>query len=218
VGPYQTIIPSLTAEQFLDEFRKRLKVAASFFELVETDLPDHPVPDNSPAWTNALLNLILKWGHDLDFGTYPRELIYDTRSGRNRLAGSGYLSFDACWYTREPTPWWKLSNGENHGCVLCVESEWASGLSTAPSILEEMMNDFAKLSEVKADLKVFIGVYVRRGTVDGRPMRDEFLEVTESYARSARWTYPGEQYLIMLWPVDARWDDRNDFMARVIRL
>lgn len=213
-------IPLLTAEEFLEEFRHRLRAAISLPDAVKTDELNPSIPDDRAAtWTNALLNLILNWGHEKDFSTFPNEIIYNPNSGKNRRKGAEYL-VDACWYTRmdEKVQWWKLSEGElqNHGAVLCVESEWGASPSSS-SIFNDMMDDFSKLTIVTADLKAFIGTYVRQGTINGRPMCDEFLRVAESYATSHRWAYAGEQYLIMLWPYDASWQARNDFVPAIMR-
>jgi len=212
--------PLLTAEDFLDEFRSRLGKARSLSKAVRTHPPRQQVPDTPRLWTNALLNLVLRWGRQAGFTVYPKGRIYDIKRKQNLYVGSEYL-FDAAWYVTEDEriQYWKVAQWSprpKNGFILCVESEWAG--RTSKEQFDEMMDDFAKLTEAKADLKIFIGAYKPRGKVGGKPMLDEFLRVAELYAMTHRWVYPGEQYLIMLWKNEAEWKkDRNDFHAKIIR-
>lgn len=198
---------TISAEEFFDEFRRRLAAATSLSALVTSDSPHHAVPDRAPAWTNALLNLILDWGRERGFGTYPKGRVFKIDTRRNRLKGE-YL-VDACWYfpNDETTPWREAPDryrSQKHGFVLCAESEWGS--------FDDMMDDFAKLTELKSPLKVFIGA------VTNKSMQDQFLRVTEWCVTNHLWISTVEQYLIMLWRADASWPERKEFECKIIRV
>jgi len=167
------------------------------------------MPAGSAEWTNALLNCLLRMGTQRGFNVYPRRLYFARES---RASNSNYdwpvsapddqgeYMLDACW-TRYPqlVDWVQaLQRGErgNEGRIaLACECEWASDVVA-------VLDDFAKLTELRAPLKILVFSFRR-----DQPTCD-FASIVDLCRRAAEPIEAAENYLLWGWPFEATWPDR----------
>ena len=100
--------------------------------------------------------------------------------------GEGEYLVDVCW--------WKQQNGK-YWIELALESEW---IDTE----DEIDGDFFKLIDLKAIRKIWVCSYGPRIYL----RRKKYLIDS---VRSARFTFPGEKYLILNLPESMRQSEKN---------
>lgn len=175
----------------------------------------------SAEWTNALQNILLEMGNESGFHVYPRRR-YFARSSRGtnctfdrpeaRKDDRGEWLVDACW-TRYPDSkdWVRaLRSGsapKEGGLALACESEWASGrfgIQDGETHVSLVLDDFAKLVDLRASLKILIFAF--------QPdLADDiagFGDIVALCRRIAEPVNQGEEYLLMGWPSSATWAER----------
>jgi len=213
-------LPTMT--EFRTEFLSRLGSSAlddlSRVVRRRSDHADEPVADENGAWTNVLINLVLGLGAGRGFIVYPRRLYF----GRGRGKGFGFNSkhdrrraaddrgehlVDGCWTTYRSTDdgWLSLlerGSPASPRIVLACECKWTStvrGPVSPTCRLASILTDFAKLTDITAARKVMMFAF------------DEqlpFEEVATHCARQADPLGPNEDYLLLAWPLTARWSAR----------
>lgn len=182
----------------------------------------------SAEWTNVLLNIVLRLGADYGFEVYPRRKYFARgRTGKNCdfdrppcVDDRGEWLFDASW-TRYPDtlPWVEQLRANREASprslVLACESEWASGrfgLQEPAAHVAAVLDDFAKLVDVRAPLKVmFFGFQPQ--TRDGLAGFDDVVALCRQIAEPIEC---GEAYILFGWPYSATWDARMTTLATAL--
>jgi hypothetical protein len=173
-----------------------------------------------------LLNIMLRIGAECGFEVYPRRKYFARQSrGTNsdydkplkRDDDRGEWLVDAAW-TRYPAPdaWVeRLRSGApsgGRGFVLACESEWASGqfgVQDPTTHVSWVLDDFAKLVDVRAPLKVMFFSFQPR-TLGGIAGFDDIVSLCETVAAPVE---PTEHYLLFGWPYLASWSERITSLA-----
>jgi hypothetical protein len=182
------------------------------------DRPVDRIEDDNAAWSNVLLNAILDLGHERGFNVFPRRLYF----GRAQYAGNskydqprrsddrGEYLFDACWttYPTTATEWLaRLRHGPipEPRIALACESEWVATVRGSVSSTEHVaavLDDFAKLTDVGAPLKVLLYAF---GTEDGATS-EEIVTLCASAAGAIQVERPPPAgYALLGWPLGAGW-------------
>ncbi len=204
-------------DQLLTEIRRKEDLAAAIqWKPGETGRVE---PDGGGEWTNALLNIVLDEGRRRKYLVYPAGCYFYVRNDRGgnakyggREDDDGEWMVDACWTTYPPGPYrnWIEGLRENRvgrcGMVLACESEWAIGQHgslPADHHVNAVMEDFAKLTELRAPLKLMIFAF----QVKREPTFETFVEL---FTKATAPVADGEAYLYMGWPSDATWPQRMD--------
>ena len=124
----------MTASEISD-FLSGLPSLEQIDEAIQKAMEDGPETDSRSVWTRCILNAVNRTKPDDD-----RIVTYPCRKGRR----SEYL-VDLVWSLEQNREW------EGYGgLLLAVECEWGGDQ-------EALWEDFIKLADVRADLKIFVG-------------------------------------------------------------
>lgn len=171
----------------------------------------------SAEWTNVLMNVLQELGFAYGYKVWPRRYYLSAATGpfRNcRLDGRaddrGEWMLDACWTQYAMLKEWAQAvrdtpSGESPpaGIYLACESEWGAGKARVARV-DAILDDFAKLVEVRAKVKVlFFGF-----DEDGEKSKSTFGDITTFCDRIASTDTTGANYLLIGWPNSAKWDER----------
>lgn len=206
-------------QQLLSRLRKVVTIGSG---IVWHDKPAHArTSDRGCAeWTNVLLNTLLALAPSYGFVPWPEKLylaIGKNGALHNRKykepTSRGEYMVDAAWTTylanRETWLGSLRSGHAPHRIELACESEWVSGYQSADDFLLNLLDDFAKLTDLKAPLKLFIFSYLNGPDAN-------FEAVCQLCNRQATPIAPGEQYLLLGWPWDACWAQVADVRSKIL--
>lgn len=213
----------ITHTRALERALRASLAGADDFAAAITWLGDSPKklnPRGAAEWTNVLINTVLTLGHSQGFEVWPRRYyLGPTSKGlRNRRYGglpddrSEWL-FDATWTRYPDLPTWvehlrdPQRTGPVAGVQLACESEWG-GKSTPSALVPAVLDDFAKLVECRAKLKLLFFSYLRpRAGGDAAGTFEDVVGLCQTLAE----TDDSEAgYLLMGWPFDLSWAARLD--------
>jgi hypothetical protein len=183
----------------------------------------------SAEWTNALQNLLLELGIELGFHVFPRRRYFSrgklgsnsTHDRPERGDDIGEYILDVSWTRYPRTIEWleslraPVGAALEPGLVLACEGEWAAGRFGKLEREEHVaavLDDFAKLTDVRAARKVLIFAFQ---PADRASIAD-FDDIVALCKRAVGAITPGEQYLLLGWPFDAVWEQRLTSLCSTI--
>lgn len=129
-----------------------------------------PWGKEDPIWTQWIKDYFYEKG---------KKLGYEAEKTKSNNQGEGEYLVDLCW-------WKEKEKTSTYWLELILESEWNSSK-------DEILQDFYKLIDIKAALKVWVCSW-------GEKQMKERLSQTCDYILTARFKIPEEQYLILNLP------------------
>ena len=161
----------------IDMIQARLQ---AFFNSDLYDWIERENPKRDSLWTNFILQSLCEFGHSLDYQ------VFSSQSRCPNADGPEWL-YDQHWrVVSESNPFVRIS--------LVMEIEWGYGAAT---IKEKIMEDFLKLVQARADIRVMVFQ-----CNDVLAMTDGLISVLEQFEG----TQTGDQYFFAGWD----WDYTNN--------
>ncbi|MFO0581656.1 MAG: hypothetical protein U0229_05255 [Anaeromyxobacter sp.] len=209
-----------TGQEFLASFDKALAErtlsrAVKCREAAAVTLNDR----GAPEWTNALLNIVVSIGKNLGYDVYPSRYVLNATKRNSRYGEDGDVGewlYDACW-TRYPSNAGlvrhlrAVQSGEakrhERYLDLACESEW--GGKTRDLHVQAVVDDFAKLVECRAPLKVMIFGYHKSG-------EGSFEDLVGMLGALAQSDSVRADYVLLGWEDSARWAERMERRASTV--
>ncbi len=175
---------------------------------------------SAAAWTNALLNMVLRLGQDAyHYQVWPQGYLLNAQSMRNaKTEKRGEWQFDACWTHPALTEWVDALRNDDQaspfaGIELACESEWFHKRGADKGVAA-ILDDFAKLVESRASFKLMFFDYLPDdGKGDSNPKRGSYEDIKTLCEKLIETDTSKACYLLMAWPVDAAWGPPRQCLA-----
>lgn len=196
-----------SAAEFYQELLATLRSADDLASIIRRhpSAPPGAIDDcGGVEWTNALLNIVIRLGTQRGYVCWPSAYYFRKTGDKNSISCAQgdrpERLVDAAWTHYPKRDAWlaMLRQGRSVRAprlTLVCESEWIAGEGP-------ILDDFAKLADVRAPLKVLFFSFQEKGYTAG------FDDIVRLCAVAAAPVPVDESYVLIGWPQICAWADR----------